>query len=240
MVLRPPPKLVNPPTFRILQNSGVILLVFIGILAVTAHDLVAEEPAPAPAPPAPPSAPAPTQAPTQAPSASAAPNPTAAPAAAWEKRHAGDVAMESPYPIEDGPDSLARAPERVRSTLVSVKTYKTGGPKRGFEVSVTAVTYRPGVPVNIDEAIKSVTDKILARVGNPDHKFIIQPVKISGFEARQSQFHGTVLNDKPFYAALAVVQDGQTLWQVQAICVNEAVVQDAARIMNSIAIEPVR
>jgi len=148
--------------------------------------------------------------------------------------------MESPFPFEDGPDVFARAPESVRDTLVSVKTYKAGGPKQGFEISITAIVYKPSVPVNIDEAIKSVTSKIMARFGHPDQNFIIQPTKISGFEARQSQYRGTVLNDKPFYAALAVAQDGQTLWQVQAICVNEAVVQDVARIMNSVVIEPAR
>jgi hypothetical protein len=226
-------KLVNPPTFRILQNSGAIFLGFIGILAVTTNDLVAQEPAPAPAQPAQP----PAQAPAQAPSASATPAPPKAPPADWEPRQAGEISMTAPFPFEDGPDVLLKAPEKVRDTLVSVKTYKAGGPKWGFQVSVTALIYKPGVPVDIDKAIKDMTDKMTAFLGAQDHRFIISPSKVSGVEARQSQFHGTARNGRPAYAAMVVMQQGEKLWEVQTLSVNEAVVQDLARVMASISIE---
>jgi hypothetical protein len=196
-------------------------------MALPARPLIAEEPA---QPPAQPAAPPPAQ--------SAPPDQSKTPASAWETRHAGDVAMNSPYPIEDGPDVFPTTPEKVRSTLVSVKTYKAGGPKQGFQISVTIIVYKPGVPVDVDEAVKGVTNKITASIGDPDHKFIIQPTKLSGLDARQSQFHGTVHNGLPFYAALVVAQQGQKLWQVQAVCMNETVVQDLARVMNSITITP--
>jgi len=146
--------------------------------------------------------------------------------------------MEAPFPIEDGPDVLPGTPEKVRNTIVSVKTFKAGGPKQGFQISVTTIIYKPGVPVDIDEATKGVTAKITAFIGDAYHKFTIAPTKVSGLDARHSEFHGTARNGRPFYAALAVVQQGQKLWQVQALSMNEAVVPDLARIMASIAIEP--
>jgi hypothetical protein len=237
MLLRLPQKFVHLPIFRVLQNSGILFLCFIGILAVTAMDLAAQEPAPAPAQPAQPSAQTPAQAPAQTPPASVAPAPPGAPAADWERREAGEILLDAPFPFEDGPDVLPKAPEKVRDTLVSVKTYKAGGQKWGFQVSITALIYKPGVPVDIDKAIKAMTDKLAAFLGDQDHKLVIAATKISGVEARHSQFHGTGHNGRPIYAVLMVMQQGQKLWEVQTIAVNEAVVPDLARVMASIGIE---
>ena len=152
-------------------------------------------------------------------------------------RHAGDVAFESPFPIEEGPDVLPGAPEKVRNTVVSVKTFKAGGPGQGFQVSVTTIVYKPGVPLNIDDAIHGVTNKITAFIGDQDHKFLIAPTKVSGLEARHSEFHGMAANGRPFYAALVVVEQGQKLWQVQAVSMVEEVVPDLARVMASLTID---
>jgi len=146
--------------------------------------------------------------------------------------------MVTPFPFVEGPDVFSRAPEKVRDTLVSVKTFKAGSPKEGFQISVTTIIYKPGVPVDIEEASKGVTAKIAAFIGDQDHKFTVAPTKVSGLEARHSEFHGTARNGRPFYAALVVVEQGQKLWQVQALCMNEDIVPDLARVMASITIEP--
>jgi hypothetical protein len=219
-------KLVNPPISRALKKRGAILLGFLGIMALPLDELIAQQPAKPPALP-----------PPQPPARSATPNPATA-SETWETRHAGDLTMEAPFPIEDGPDLLPRTPEKVRSTLVSIKTFKAGSPKQGFQISVTTILYKPGVPVQIDEAIKRVTAKLTELIGDTEHKFIIAPTKVSGLDARYSEFHGTAHNGRPFYAAFAVAQEGQKIWEVEALSANEAMAPDLARIMASITIDP--
>jgi hypothetical protein len=210
---------VNPPTFRLLTNCRVVLLGFMGLIALPVDELIAQQPAQQPAAPAEPD--------------------SAKPAAAtWETRHAGEIAVEAPFPIEDGPDVLPRAPENVRNALVSVKTFRTGGSKQGFQITFTCLTYKAGVPVDIDKAIEALTAKLSALAGDLPHKIPIEPVKVSGLDARHSGFHGTDANAHPFYGSLVVVQQGQKLWEIQALCVNEAAVPDLARIMGSITVEP--
>jgi hypothetical protein len=210
---------VNPPTFRALPNRAVILLGLLGIMTLSVDELIAQQPA-------------------QTSPQSPAPNPAEPSASTWETRHAGDVAFEAPFIVEDGPDILPGAPEKVRNTVVSVKTFKAGSPKQGFQISVTTIIYKPGVPVDLDEAIRGVAAKLAAILGDSKNKLPIAPAKVSGLDSRHSVFHGTLPNGRPFYAALAVVQQGQKLWQVQAISMNEAVVPDLARVMASITINP--
>jgi hypothetical protein len=153
-------------------------------------------------------------------------------------RHTGEVAIEAPFAIADGPDVLSSAPEKLRNTLTSVKTFKAGGPKQGFLFTITSITYKAGVPVDIDEAIGDVTTKLTAFIGNQAHKFNIAPTKVSGLDARHAEYHGTAANGRPFYVAFVAAQQGQKLWEVQTICLNEAIVRDLARVMASITIEP--
>jgi hypothetical protein len=213
------PKHVNQPTFRALSIRGVILLGLLGIVTLSIDESSAQQP-------------------VQPPAQSATTDPAKSSAAAWEKRHAEGIAIDSPFPMEEGPDVLQGAPEKIRDTLASVKTFKSGSDKEGFRISVTIIVYKPGVPVDLETATKSVTERIKAFSGDKDDNFVITPAKISGLDARESQFHGTALNGKPFYAALTVVQQGQKLWQVQAVSMNEAAVPNLVRAMNSITIEP--
>jgi hypothetical protein len=113
-------------------------------MTLPADDLIAQEPAPLPAQ-------QPVQPPTQPPAQSPAPNSAKGPTATWEMRHTGEVAIEAPFAIADGPDVLSSAPEKLRNTLTSVKTFKAGGPKQGFLFTITSITYKAGVPVDIDQ-----------------------------------------------------------------------------------------
>jgi hypothetical protein len=193
---------------------------------LSVNQLIAQQSPQTPAPPAPPAA-------QTAPSFPAQPFRTK-----WEVRHAGDVTLEAPFAVEDGPDVFAQAPEKLRQTLVSVKTFTAGSPKQGFRFTITTIIYKPGVPVDLDAALKDVTSNMKAAIGNPTQKLTSGAIKISGLDARHAEYHGVSSKGLPIYIALLMVQRGEKLWQVQTLCMNESVVQDLARVMNSVTIEP--
>jgi hypothetical protein len=202
-------------------NRGIVLLSLLGIMLLAAAELPAQEPAPPlPQSPAPPSA--------------------RTPAETWAPRHAGELTVEAPFAIQEGPDVLSKAPEKLRDTLLSVKTYKSGGSNQGFLFTVTNITYKPDVPVDIDEAVKDVTTKMSAFVGDQTRKIIVAPTKVSGLDARHAEFHGMAANGRPFYIAFVAVQRGQKLWEVQAMTPNEAAVATLGRVMASVTIELLR
>lgn len=163
--------------------------------------------------------------------------PSAATAGTWAQREIGEVHFECPFELKDFGDVAASLPPEVKEKIETMRS-SMGGSETGFVVFVTSSTYRAGVALNLDGAVKGMINGAAAKMGDPNPQFTSNPAKISELEARKGNYQKALADGRTIRIQFLVVARGQTLWQVQALTMDEKSLPDMTRLVSSVAIKP--
>ena len=163
--------------------------------------------------------------------------PPAAPAGTWGQHELGDIQFEAPFELKDFGDVAASLPPEVREKIESMHS-SMGGGEGSFVVFVTSSTYKAGIALNLDGAVKGMINGAANKMGDANPQFTSTPVKISGLDARKGSYQRSLPDGRNIRIEFLAVGRGQTLWQVQALTMNEKLIPDMARVLASVAIKP--
>jgi len=163
--------------------------------------------------------------------------PPAAAAGTWAQREIGAVQFEAPFELKDFGDVAASLPPEVKEKIDSMRS-SMGGSETSFVVFVTSSTYKAGVALNLDGAVKGMINGAAAKMGDTNPQFTSSPAKISELEARKGSYNKTLADGRTIRILFLVVARGQTLWQVQALTMDDKLLPDMTRLVSSVAIKP--
>jgi hypothetical protein len=162
--------------------------------------------------------------------------PPAAPATTWAPREIGEVQFESPFELKDFGDVAASLPPDVKEKIESMRS-SMGGSEGSFVVFVTSSTYKAGLALNLDGAVKGMINGAASKMGDANPQFTSNNVKVSGLEARKGSYQKSLPDGRTVRIEFLAIGRGQTLWQVQALTMNEKAAPDMARLLASVAIK---
>lgn len=162
--------------------------------------------------------------------------PPAASAGTWAQREIGAVQFESPFELKDFGDIAANLPPEVREKIESMHS-SMGGGESSFVVFVTSSTYKAGLALNLDGAVKGMINGAASKIGDTNPQFTSNSVKVSGMDARKGSYQKSLPDGRNIRIEFLAVGRGQTLWQVQALTMSEKAVPDMARLLASVAIK---
>lgn len=163
--------------------------------------------------------------------------PLFAQADAWAKRELGDVTFEAPFELKDFGDVAANLPAEVKEKVESMHS-SMGGSEGSFVVFVTSSTYKAGVALNLDGAVKGMVNGAAGKMGDPNPQYTANAIKVSGLDARKGSYQKSLPDGRVVRIEFLAIDRGQTLWQVQALTMNDKTAPDMARLLASVAIKP--
>lgn len=159
-----------------------------------------------------------------------------APAEKWAKRDVSGLQFESPFELKESVDLTPQLPEAVKEKIASMSS-TMGGAEDTFIVFVTSPTYKAGVPVDLDGAVKGAINGIAAKIGDTSPQFTTNAVKVSGLEARKGAYKKSLPDGHTIQLEYVVIVRGQTLWQVQALTMSDKFAPDLSRLINSVEVK---
>jgi len=160
----------------------------------------------------------------------------AAPSGNWAGRQFGDVQIETPFEFKEFPDVISNVPAAVRERIDSMHTF-LGGTEGTFIVFVTSTTYKPGITLSLDGALKGIINGGAAKVGDSDPQYTSQSIKLSGLDARRASYQKVMADGRAIHMEVMAVVRGQALYQVQGLYFGDTAKTDVERVMASIAIK---
>lgn len=161
----------------------------------------------------------------------------AAPAGTWAQREIGEVQLESPFELKDFGDVAANLPPEAKEKIETMRTC-LGGSESSFLVFVTSSTYKAGLTLNLDGSVKGAINGAAGKIGDTNPQYTSAPVKISGLEARKGVYLKSLADGRTVRIEFLAIGRGQTLWQIQALTMNDKAAPDIARLLASVAIKP--
>lgn len=168
-------------------------------------------------------------------SSSASPAPKAA--NGWARRTIKEVSVEAPFDFGAGPDVTGQIPPAAKAVIESMDTYQGSTRNQQFNVLVSRFSFKSGVPLNLDGAIKGAMTKGALAMGDSNPQFTTANTNLSGMEGRRASYH-KMISGESVHMEGVVAGAGQRFWQVQVIYVGETRAADAARVLDSIVITP--
>jgi hypothetical protein len=162
--------------------------------------------------------------------------PPAASTGTWAQRELGEVQLESPFEFKDFGDVAASLPAEVREKIESMHS-SMGGSEGTFLVFVTNSTYKAGITLNLDGAVKGMIGGVTGKLGDTNPQYTSTAVKVSGLDARKGSYQKALPDGRTVRIEFLAVGRGQTLWQVQALTMSDKMGPDMARVLGSVAIK---
>jgi hypothetical protein len=160
------------------------------------------------------------------------------PETAWGTRTAGEVSLEAPCAITEGPPLLDLMPPEARALLVAADSFQGDASARFFRIKVTRLEYVPGTTLSLDKAAAGRIRDGASATGDPDPKFTITPTTVDGLEARRVSYRQE--SSTPIHIDVVVAQKDTVLWLVQVISASPQAQPDVQRLLQSVHIKPLR
>lgn len=159
------------------------------------------------------------------------------PVGTWEKREVNGMQLETPFALSKSIDLAGNLPPEAKEKIDAM-TSAMGGGEDNFIVSVVTSTYKTGVTVSLDGAVKGMVNGMAGKIGDTNPQFINNTIKVSGLDARKGTYQKSLPDGRLLRLEFLMVARGQTIWSVQVFTLNDKTAGDMARVLGSVALQP--
>lgn len=156
-------------------------------------------------------------------------------ASAWGKRDLGGLSLQAPFNFGKGPDVYSSLPQEVRGMIESMTVFDSGSDTMP-RTSVSSVKYKPQVQVSLDGAVAGAMREGAGAFGDANPQYKSNSTVVSGLPARRVSYSGKA-RGTPMHIEAVFVQDGQRIWQVQALFSSDVFTADATRLVGSVGVQ---
>jgi len=154
----------------------------------------------------------------------------------WQKRTFGKLSLEAPFKFVPEIDVSRSKFAELEATLVSFQSYSSEEAPESFHVNVVRVEYRPGVPLQPEQALRSGFLRAAAEFEDLQPEILLDSVQVSGHKALRGSYRRA---GEPFDVSMngTTIEDAPVLWHVTVIFGHNDNRPDAERILKSLTLE---
>lgn len=159
-------------------------------------------------------------------------------AADWKRREFQDLSFEAPFNFSIRRGMLDTVPKEAREVIQSFDCYQSTGDENKLHITVSRIVYSPEIEADIDRAVEGGMTAGANRIGDKKPDYTSDATTVGGLEARRTTYSGKLPQGKTIYMDALFAVESNKLWQVQTVYMEQSMKTAAARVLDSVEIQP--